>query len=103
MAEIRWTEQADDVESIVEYIARDSAHYASLFGINVLGKIERLEELPMLGRIVPETNDPEIRELLFGNYRIIYRIKHDAVQLLSIYHRSWLLDPREADTGGVNL
>lgn len=94
MAEIRWTEQAaEDLDAIVRYIARDSPHYASLFCINVLTKIEMLEKFPMLGRIVPETGDPAIRELLFGNYRIIYRVKPDAVQLLSIYHGSRLLDP----------
>lgn len=94
MAEIRWTEQAaSDLEAIAEYIARDSPHYASLFCIKVLNEIELLERFPMLGRIVPETDDPSIRELLFGNYRIIYRTKPDAVQLLSIYHGSRLLDP----------
>ncbi len=58
MAEIRWTEQSsEDLDAIVRYIARDSPHYASLFCIKVLTKIEMLEKFPMLGRIVPETDD----------------------------------------------
>ena len=94
MASIRWTDQAAaDLEAIAEYIARDSPHYASLFCLNVLKKIERLERFPMLGRVVPETDDPAIRELLFGNYRIIYRVEKEVVELLSIYHGSRLLDP----------
>jgi toxin ParE1/3/4 len=94
MAEIRWTEQAaEDLEAIAEYIARDSPHYASLFCLNTVAKIERLELFPMLGRIVPETNDPAIREILMGNYRIIYRLVGETVEILSIYHGARILDP----------
>lgn len=76
MAEVRWTEQAaDDLEAIVDYIARDSPHYASLFCLNIMAKIERLEFIPMLGRIVPEMNARTVREILLGNYRIIYRLR----------------------------
>lgn len=96
MAEIRWTLQAaDDLESIAEYIAYDSPHYASLFAISVLDSVERLTLFPLLGRRVPETSDDSIRELLLGNYRIIYRNSLDLVEILSVYHGSRLLDPAE--------
>ena len=94
MAQIRWTLQAaEDLESITEYIARDSPHYASLFAIDVVVAVDRLAGFPQLGRVVPEKADPQIRELLQGNYRIIYRQIDDVVEILSVYHGSRLLDP----------
>lgn len=94
MAKIRWTPQAaDDLEAIADFIALDSGHYASLFVFDVLTAIERLEQFPKLGRAVPEAQNPTAREIIFGNYRIIYRLKANLVEILTIYHGSRLLDP----------
>ena len=72
MAEVRWTLQAaGDLEAIADFIAADSAHYARLFVIDVLAAVERLVAFPSSGRIVPELNDPRVREILLGNYRIV--------------------------------
>jgi len=46
-----------------------------------------------LGRMVPEKNDPIIREIIFGNFRIVYRVKAKVVELLTIHHGARLLDP----------
>jgi len=71
MAEVRWTPQAgDDLDVIADFIAEDSPHYASLFVIDVLAAVERLEAFPRSGRIVPEANDPILREIILGDYRI---------------------------------
>lgn len=95
MAQVRWTPNAaDDLEAIAAFIALDSNHYASLFVLDVLTAVERLAEFPKLGRIVPETTDPAIRELLLGNYRIVYRLKPDLVEIITVYHGARLLDPR---------
>jgi toxin ParE1/3/4 len=60
MAELRWTPQAaDDLEAITNFIAADSPHYASLFAIDVLTSVERLQVFPRSGRIVPELHAPE--------------------------------------------
>lgn len=75
MAEIRWTVQAlDDVEAIANYIARDSAHYAQFFATKIFDAVKRIEIFPESGRVVSEINQQDIREILLGNYRIIYRI-----------------------------
>ena len=95
MAEVRWTRQAaDDLDAIADFIAQDSPHYAGLFVLDVLQAVERLDRFRELGRIVPETNDPTIRELILGNYRIVYRLKFDTPEILTIYHGSRLLDPK---------
>jgi len=94
MAEIRWTLQAaDDLEAIAEFISVDSPQYAQLFAIDVLTAIERLALFPRSGRIVPELGNAAIREIVLGNYRIVYRLRKDAVEILTIYHGARLLDP----------
>lgn len=101
MAEIRWTPQAaDDLEAIAAYVALDSEHYASLFVIDVVSFIERLGVSPQRGRIVPEIQNPDLREIFFGNYRIIYRLQSSIVEILTIYHGARLLMPDELDLEG---
>jgi len=93
MAEVRWTPQAaDDLEALTEFIAKDSSHYASLFAINVFKAVERLVRFPESGRIVPEKNDPKVREVILGNYRIVYRLRPTTVELLTIHHAARPLD-----------
>ena len=98
MAEVRWTAQAaDDLELIAEFIAHDSPQYASLFVIDVLAAVERLVRFPESGRVVPETNDPKVREIILGNYRIVYRRRADVAEILTIHHGARLLDPSQLD------
>ena len=95
MAHVRWTTlAADDLETIADFIATDSAHYARLFVMDVLAAVERLAIFPLSGRTVPEINDPAIREILLGSYRIVYRVRGDLVEILTVYHGARLLDPQ---------
>ncbi|MHC4540239.1 MAG: type II toxin-antitoxin system RelE/ParE family toxin [Planctomycetota bacterium] len=94
MAEVRWTPQAaDDLDAIAEFISQDSPHYSSLFVLDVLCAVDRLIQFPKSGRVVPEINDPLVRELILGSYRIIYRVRQDLVEILTVFHGSRLLDP----------
>ena len=93
MAEIRWTQQAaNDLEGIADFIGQDSLHYAVLFVKDVLAAVDRLAAFPCYGRIVPEINDPAIREIILGNYRIVYRAMQEFVEILAVYHGARLLD-----------
>jgi len=47
---------------------------------------DRPADYPKVGRIVPETNDETVRELLYQRYRIIYRVKGDSIEMLSVIH-----------------
>jgi len=94
VAEVRWTLQAaGDLEAITDFIAADSPQYAKLFAMDVLTAVDRLMPFPNSGRIVPELNDPQIREILLGNYRIVYRAVTNAVDILTVYHGARLIDP----------
>lgn len=93
MAEIRWTEAAAaDLESIAAFISLDSPHYSHLFVLDILRAVEKLSTFPNLGRIVPEKNDPAIREIILGTYRIVYRFKYESPEILAIHHGARLLE-----------
>jgi plasmid stabilization system protein ParE len=84
---IIWTiDAAASFEEVVQYIARDSPYYASEFAKRIIESIEKLQSFPQMGRIVPEYNDPDIRELIYHNYRIVYRVRSSSVCLLLITH-----------------
>lgn len=77
-AEINWTNPAlQDVEAIAEYIARDSEHFAKIQTTRFFERVEMLKEFPYAGRVVPELSIKTIRELIEGNYRIVYKIVNE--------------------------
>jgi len=82
-----WTEPGlNDLKAIRDYIAKDSQTYAAGFVESLLSAVERLREFPRLGRVVPEAHVPDIRELIFRGYRIIYRVKRPAIEILAVIH-----------------
>ena len=93
MVEIKWTKQAiNDVESISEYISRDSVYYAKMFAQKIFQSVDRLLIFPQSGRIVPELKNTIIREIILGNYRVIYRSHEQLVEIITVYHSSRLLN-----------
>lgn len=93
MVKIVWTEASiNDLKEIFEYISEDSVRYANLTVIKIYQGAQVIAVNPYMGRIVPALNKTLIRELLIGNYRIIYRIKSDLqVDILRIFHTARLL------------
>ncbi len=75
MVKIIWTEQAvSDLKDILDYISKDPRQYAENQIRRIKSRTILLKTRPECGRIVPEVDVNEIRELIEGNYRIIYRI-----------------------------
>jgi len=98
MAEVRWTPQAaDDLEAICLFIARDAPQVAAAFADRVLRATDQLSHLLRLGRIVPELGAENIREIIVGSYRVIYRIRNGEVQILTVHHGARLLDTRKIE------
>ena len=87
MARLVWhVEAVSDLDAVAEFIARDSTAQASSFVARIVAAAERLRDHPTLGRGVPELQDASCRELIFQNYRIVYRIHDDRVTILGIIH-----------------
>lgn len=84
---LEWTEPAlSDIENIRDYIRRDSEQYAYRFVEKIIDVVENLKNFPEMGRHVPEAEEENIRELIFHNYRIMYRIEPKRILLLAIIH-----------------
>ena len=92
MIPVEWTPQAlDDVQAIREYIARESAQYGELMAQRFFRAVARLEHFPDSGRIVPEYARPDLREVLEGMYRIVYRRLPQRVEIITVWHGARLL------------
>jgi plasmid stabilization system protein ParE len=72
--------------------SRGAPATASAFVRRLRRSVERLREFPESGQVVPELGRKEIREILRGNYRIIYRVAKHRIDILAIYHSARLLD-----------
>ncbi|MFO8152054.1 type II toxin-antitoxin system RelE/ParE family toxin [Thioalkalivibrio sp.] len=87
MSSIIWSDPAvEDLESILDFIAKDSEYYALSFVNEIIGHASKLHDFPDMGRIVPEYDRHDIRELIFQSYRIIYQIKGDEIIILTVVH-----------------
>ena len=86
---IQWTEPAiQDLESIKNYISKDSEHYAIIFLEKIFLSLENLISFPEIGRRVPEAEKENIREIIYSNYRIIYKLEENRILILAIIHGS---------------
>ena len=95
MVRITWTHQSvKDLENIYEYISKDSVKYARIQIIRIRDRVKILKSHPEAGRVVPETAEASIREIISGSFRIIYRIKEDKlIEIITIHHSARLLKP----------
>ena len=89
--QVIWTDPAlERVDEIAVYIARDDPDAAARWAVALFDAVQQFTEFPESGRVVPELGLREVRELLFGAYRVFYRIG-SAVEVLSVRHGSRLI------------
>ncbi|MEJ7593583.1 MAG: type II toxin-antitoxin system RelE/ParE family toxin [Planctomycetaceae bacterium] len=88
MAEIVWTTEAlDCLERIHDYIADDNPKAARKVAIGIYDKIQMLSRQPQIGQRYEVITDREVREILYGHYRIAYLIRTEScVEILGIFH-----------------
>lgn len=72
------------INEIADFISEDSPEAARKWIDDLFNKVEQIEEFPFSGRLVPETGRNDIREILFGNYRIIYRTMQTEIAILTV-------------------
>jgi addiction module RelE/StbE family toxin len=89
---IIWSPLAvDKASEIAHYIVQDKPSAAEKWADTVFSKVEQLKTNSEIGRIVPEINNDQFRELIYGNYRIIYRIEKKQLSILTIRHGKQIL------------
>ena len=91
---VNWSPRAlTDVEEIAHFIEKDSLFYAQAVVTKIIRSTAKLADFPLVGRIVPEFSQPDFRELFVYSYRVIYRVKDEAVTVIAIIHGKRLLIP----------
>ena len=85
--EVRWSPEAtEDLESIAEYITRDSEFYARAVVSEILSVSRDICNFPLAGRVVPEMDDKSIRERLIYSYRLVYRVEPEQILVIAVIH-----------------
>lgn len=89
-----WTDEAlGHLDAIHDYIARNSEIYARRMVDRLTSRSKQIGRFPQSGRMVPEYHDVDIREVIEGPYRIIYRILSKQIDVVAVMHSARLLPP----------
>ncbi len=85
------------------FIAHDSERAAETFVQRIFREAERLAVFPRSGRVVPEAQQDDLREIMVASYRVLYRLRDDLVEIVRVIHGARLLGsddlPRDLDNG----
>ena len=94
---VTWSREAgENLVDIEEFIARDSVERATRFVDTLIDYAEAiLADNPKSGRSVPEIGNPDIRELIYQGYRIVYRLNGDRIEILTVFEGHRLLRQNE--------
>jgi addiction module RelE/StbE family toxin len=91
VTEVRWTDQAvEDLKSIRAFIERDSLRYGRLVAERLFEATSQIETFPHSGRIVPELGRENVRELVLGEYRLVYHLRADVAVVMTVFRSSRL-------------
>jgi plasmid stabilization system protein ParE len=97
---VRWSRRALwDLREIGGFISRDSPQAARRWVGRLQERAKKAAFMPRAGRMVPELNLEQIREVLIGNYRIVYRLKPQEIEILTVFegHRLFPLTLEEVE------
>jgi plasmid stabilization system protein ParE len=90
---VYWTRQSrEDLHEIRAFIARNAPLTAAAFVRRIRESVKRVRVFPELGQVVPELGRNDVREFLHGNYRVIYRVAAERIDILTVFHSARLLD-----------
>lgn len=100
---VTWSREAcENLAEIEDFIARDSLERAVRFVDALIEQSETiLPDNPRNGRVVPEISHPDIRELIYRGYRIVYRVKEDVLEILTVFEGHRLLRLSLEDQGAA--
>jgi plasmid stabilization system protein ParE len=97
-AAILWSERARrDLLEIGDFIARDKPQAAAAWVGTILDAVQRTALFPTSGRIVPEIDRSDIREVILENYRIVYQLSETTIAILSVFESHRLIDQTLTD------
>lgn len=84
---VKWSHPArDDLRAIHDYISLDSRFYAKKVVRDIVETAETIRDFPERGRIVPEVNEPGVREVFVYSYRLLYQVSRNDIYILAVVH-----------------
>ena len=86
---------AEQAEEAVAYIAADDPVAAQAWVGQLLERVESLRRFPDSGRVLPELQREDIREIIVGAYRVVYRRREESVAIVAIRHQARDVDEDE--------
>ncbi len=90
---IKWTKEAlFNIQEIEDYIFQDNPTAAIKLTDKLISLVEELALSPKRGRVVPELSLEQIREIIYKNYRIVYLLKKNSIEVLTLFESHKLLD-----------
>ena len=93
---VYWTKEAlEKLQQIKDFISQDNTEAALKFVEKLISMGESIVENPERGRIVPELSISEIREIVYKNYRIVYLLKKNSIDILTVFESHRLLKKEE--------
>lgn len=93
---IVWSPLAlERVNEMADHIAENNIEAAKVWLMDIFGAVDRLQRFPESGRVVPEVKRPNIREIIFKNYRVIYRLERKRIAVLTVRHSRQRLPLKE--------
>ena len=86
---VSWSDHAHaDLRDIRDHIARDSPYYARQFVERLLAAVENIGSCPQIGRLVPEAQRADVRELIYRGFRIMYLVQPENLYIVAVVHGS---------------
>ena len=87
MASVIWTDPGfESLEEARRYIAQQSPQTAQAVVERIVQATRQLETIPNSGRLLPDSDEPNVREIIVLNHRVIYRVRDDEVEILLVRH-----------------
>ena len=93
MVQVNWTDSAlQDLNDIGDYIAKDSLRYAEMTVLRLFESVDILESHPLSGVITHEFENESIRQIIRGDYRIVYHIINEfRIDILTVHNCARLI------------
>lgn len=89
---LRWTDRStDDLAAIYAYIAQNNPQNARQWIDKLRKRARNAADSAMIGRMVPELGQADIREVFVDHYRIVYRVEADGISILAVFESHQLL------------
>ena len=93
-----WTQTAvNHLSAIHNYISQNSPQYAQRLVERLTRRSEQIANFPFSGRMVPEFDTKQIREVIEGSYRIVYLIKPEQIDVLAVLHAAQNIEPPQEE------